>query len=82
MSQPAATYALGPATSFGREEPVDIDIRRLGQEIEARFRDAAAEAVRRAHAAGIPVAILGDDQAVSWLHPDGVIRATRDPVHT
>lgn len=51
-------------------------VRAIGKRIEAGFRD-AAEAVRQAALeAGIPIAILTDDDQVAWLHPDGVVRSS------
>ena len=45
---------------------------------EAAFRQGARQAVRRAHDAGIPVPVLGEDGRLAWLHPDGVTRPSRD----
>jgi hypothetical protein len=52
----------------------------IGKRIEARFRDAAKTAVRDALAAAVPVAVMTDDEQVAWLHPDGIVRASPDPV--
>jgi len=55
-------------------------VRALGKQVEAQFRQAAAQAVEQAHAANVPVAILTEDNQVAWLHPDGIVRPTRTPV--
>jgi hypothetical protein len=52
----------------------------IGKRVEAGFRDAAKAAVREALAAAVPVAVMTDDQHVAWLHPDGVVRPSPDPV--
>jgi len=54
--------------------------RLIGKRIEAGFRDAAKAAVREALAAAVPIAVMTDDEQVAWLHPDGVVRASPDPV--
>jgi hypothetical protein len=56
-------------------------VRAVGRKIEAQFRKAAAQAVQQAHAAKVPVAVLTVDNEVAWLHPDGIVRPTRTPVH-
>jgi hypothetical protein len=65
-----------------RAEPVQPTARDLGKRIEAEFQTAAEGAVHQALAAGVPVAVLTKRKQVAWLHPDGVVRPTRDPVHT
>ncbi len=53
----------------------------LAAQIEAGFRDAAALAIREAHGAGVPVAVLNGAGRPAWLHPDGTVRPTNaDPV--
>lgn len=55
--------------------------------MEAGFQRANAKAIQKAHAAGIAVPVLEDNgdgtlgDEVVWLHPDGVKRATSEPVH-
>jgi len=39
-------------------------------------------AIREAHQAGRPVPIAGEGDEVVWLHPDGIVRPTKTPVHT
>jgi hypothetical protein len=54
-------------------------VRALGKQVETRFRKAAAQAVKQAHASNVPVAVLTADNQVAWVHPDGVVRPTREP---
>jgi len=46
--------------------------------LEAKFRQGVDEAIQQAHQADIPVPVLGDDGNVAWLHPDGIVRPSRD----
>ncbi len=55
--------------------------RAVGKAVEKKFREAAAKAFEEAHRSKVAVAILSDDNEVAWLHPDGVVRPTRTPVH-
>lgn len=52
--------------------------------IEAGFRQAVAKEIRESHRQGLPVpvsaATYGQD-GVAWLHPDGVVRPEREPIH-
>jgi hypothetical protein len=59
--------------------PVVADV---AARLEAEFRQGVAKAIRQAHDADVPVPVLGDDGGIAWLHPDGVVRATRDAVRT
>ena len=63
-----------------RTAPAEPKVRALGRNVEAQFREAAAQAMQQAHAANVPVAVLTEDNEVAWLHPDGVVRPTRTPV--
>jgi len=49
--------------------------------LEAYFRAAVTESVRQAHEAGVPVPVLGQEAAVAWLHPDGIVRSSRSRPH-
>jgi len=49
--------------------------------LEAYFKAAVAESVRHAHAAGVPVPVLGQEAPVAWLHPDGIVRSSRSRPH-
>ena len=49
-------------------------VRSLGKAVEAGFRNAAAQAVREAHQAGVPVSVTTEDGRVAWLYPDGSVR--------
>jgi len=61
--------AVGPSTD------------QMAAEIEAGFRNAASRAIRSAHQRNVPVPVEGDAGQVAWLHPDGITRASRDPVY-
>ena len=65
----------------GPQDPAKAATRGLGRRAEAGFRTAVADAVRQAREAGVPVAILNEANELEWLHPDGVIRPTAEPVH-
>ena len=52
----------------------------LYQQIEARFREAVAEEIRRSHAAGVPTATLDARGSVVWRYPDGTERTALEPV--
>lgn len=58
-------------------EPADpaSQLDALAEQIEAGFRDAAARAIREAHAAGLPAAVLDEAGKPAWLHPDGTARS-------
>jgi hypothetical protein len=57
--------------------PVTADV---AMRLREAFREAASDAIRRAHDAGIPVSVLGDDGKIAWLHPDGIVRPGPDKV--
>jgi hypothetical protein len=46
--------------------------------LQAGFRAAAADAIRRAHSVGLPVPILDAADQLAWLHPDGTVGPTSD----
>lgn len=49
--------------------------------VEAKFQQGVSAAIDQAHRAGLAVPVLDDNGQAAWLHPDGIIRATRDPGH-
>jgi hypothetical protein len=67
--RPETRPALVPSTQAA--EPV-------AKWLEGKFRQGVDQAIRSAHDANLPVAILGDDGRLAWLHPDGIVRPTRD----
>ena len=73
------TRASRPARTV-RPKAAEPAARAVGRQIEAGFRDATTSAVDQSLAAGIAVAVLTDRRKVAWLHPDGVVRRTREPV--
>ncbi len=42
------------------------------------FERAAAAAIDQAHQANLPVAIADESGELVWLHPDGIVRRSRD----
>jgi hypothetical protein len=53
----------------------------IAARLESGFRQAAAEAIQQAHEANLPVPIVDTAGDLAWLHPDGAIYPSRDPVH-
>lgn len=76
MSDPMADTAL-----LQSEAPPAPAIEDIAARLEAKFREGVSEAIQHAHAANLPVPVLGADNQVAWLHPDGSVRATREPMH-
>lgn len=63
--------AAVPGTAPTSPDPASAALDALAAQAEAAFRVCVDTAVRDAHAAGVPVAILGPDGCPAWLHPDG-----------
>jgi hypothetical protein len=81
MSSAASHARRRRAAPTKPAKPAEPAVRGLGRKVQAEFRKAAAQAAEQAHAAKVPVAVLTVDNQVAWLHPDGIVRPTRTPVH-
>jgi hypothetical protein len=81
MSSAASHARRRRAAPTKPAKPAEPAVRGLGRKVEAAFRKAAGQAVAEAHAAKVPVAVMTVDNQVAWLHPDGIVRPTRTPVH-
>jgi hypothetical protein len=70
------SHRSGSLVAEGNHAGALARLDQIGMRIEAGFREAAAEAIRQAHAVGAPIATLDAQGSVGWRYPCGTERTT------